>query len=221
MSCLLKVLTLKIYGEIAEWILPSVAQNSWKFSKVVMEFMWLFWVKLASWKLVYWGYEISGFREALLDAINEFKNRRDWGMFIDSCFIHCQSMKAITWHSPSAARINNRVSPSLFCCRRTWPFCDACGIVSESEMWWTDGRWSGGRLVLWSEGGEGNRLWISLQPDMLQCGSWWALQGRLTVLKSFGDLLKFSMNWLISVGLNVIRIQTYLRPVKIREHQYR
>jgi len=37
MSCLLKVLTLKIYGEIAEWILPSVAQNSWKFSKVVME----------------------------------------------------------------------------------------------------------------------------------------------------------------------------------------
>nr|CAB3503483.1 unnamed protein product [Digitaria exilis] len=51
---------------------------------------------------------LQGFRKALLDAINEFKNRRGWGMFIDSCFIHCQSMKAITWHSPSAARINNK-----------------------------------------------------------------------------------------------------------------
>jgi len=53
---------------------------------------------------------LQGFRKALLDAINEFKNRRDWGMFIDSCFIHCQSMKAITWHSPSAARINNKTA---------------------------------------------------------------------------------------------------------------
>ncbi|KAF8749177.1 hypothetical protein HU200_012716 [Digitaria exilis] len=53
---------------------------------------------------------LQGFRKALLDAINEFKNRRGWGMFIDSCFIHCQSMKAITWHSPSAARINNKTA---------------------------------------------------------------------------------------------------------------
>jgi len=66
--------------------------------------------------------KFSGFRKALLDAINEFKNRRDWGMFIDSCFIHCQSMKAITWHSPSAARINNKVSPSLSCYTRTCRF---------------------------------------------------------------------------------------------------
>ncbi|OEL36850.1 Pectin acetylesterase 5 [Dichanthelium oligosanthes] len=51
---------------------------------------------------------LQGFRKALLDAIDELKNRRDWGMFIDSCFIHCQSMKAITWHSPSATRINNK-----------------------------------------------------------------------------------------------------------------
>lgn len=55
----------------------------------------------------------SGFRKALLDAINEFKKRRDWGMFIDSCFIHCQSMKALAWHSPSAARINNKVNMFL------------------------------------------------------------------------------------------------------------
>ncbi|ONM34146.1 Pectin acetylesterase 5 [Zea mays] len=53
---------------------------------------------------------LQGFRKALLDAINEFKKRRDWGMFIDSCFIHCQSMKALAWHSPSAARVNNKTA---------------------------------------------------------------------------------------------------------------
>jgi hypothetical protein len=38
MSCLQQDLTLKIYGEIADWILPSVIQNSSKFSKVVITF---------------------------------------------------------------------------------------------------------------------------------------------------------------------------------------
>ena len=57
--------------------------------------------------------KFSGFRKALLDGINEFKKRRDWGMFIDSCFIHCQSMNALAWHSPSAARINNKVNTYL------------------------------------------------------------------------------------------------------------
>uniref|UniRef100_A0A0A8XW89 Pectin acetylesterase n=1 Tax=Arundo donax TaxID=35708 RepID=A0A0A8XW89_ARUDO len=56
---------------------------------------------------------LQGFRKELLDAISEFKNRRDWGMFIDSCFIHCQSMNALTWHSPSAARINKTVAEAV------------------------------------------------------------------------------------------------------------
>ncbi|KAL6853313.1 hypothetical protein ACP4OV_019342 [Aristida adscensionis] len=50
------------------------------------------------------------FRKALLDALSEFKTRREWGMFINSCFIHCQSMNSLTWHSPSAARINNKTA---------------------------------------------------------------------------------------------------------------
>lgn len=53
---------------------------------------------------------LQDFRKELLDAISEFKKRRDWGMFIDSCFIHCQSMNPLTWHSPSASRINNKTS---------------------------------------------------------------------------------------------------------------
>uniref|UniRef100_A0A0D9YKS1 Pectin acetylesterase n=1 Tax=Oryza glumipatula TaxID=40148 RepID=A0A0D9YKS1_9ORYZ len=51
---------------------------------------------------------LQGFRKSLLDAISEFKKKRGWGMFIDSCFIHCQSMKSLAWHSPSASRINNK-----------------------------------------------------------------------------------------------------------------
>ncbi|KAL6622999.1 hypothetical protein ACP70R_032878 [Stipagrostis hirtigluma subsp. patula] len=51
---------------------------------------------------------LQGLRKALLEAISEFKNKRDWGMFINSCFIHCQSTENVTWHSPSAARINNK-----------------------------------------------------------------------------------------------------------------
>ncbi|TVU37071.1 hypothetical protein EJB05_19038 [Eragrostis curvula] len=53
---------------------------------------------------------LQGFRKELLDAISELKNKRDWGMFIDSCFIHCQSMNTLTWHSPSATRINNKTA---------------------------------------------------------------------------------------------------------------
>ncbi|KAK1670243.1 hypothetical protein QYE76_058402 [Lolium multiflorum] len=51
---------------------------------------------------------LQGFRRELLDAISDFKKKKDWGMFIDSCYIHCQSMNPLTWHSPSAPRINNK-----------------------------------------------------------------------------------------------------------------
>jgi hypothetical protein len=37
MCCLQKVLTVKIYGKIAGWILAGVAQNSLKFFKVAVE----------------------------------------------------------------------------------------------------------------------------------------------------------------------------------------
>uniref|UniRef100_A0A453GWD1 Pectin acetylesterase n=1 Tax=Aegilops tauschii subsp. strangulata TaxID=200361 RepID=A0A453GWD1_AEGTS len=51
---------------------------------------------------------LQGFRKELLDALSEFKKKKDWGMFINSCYIHCQSMNSLTWHSPSAPRINNK-----------------------------------------------------------------------------------------------------------------
>ncbi|KAM0855727.1 hypothetical protein ACQ4PT_049585 [Festuca glaucescens] len=51
---------------------------------------------------------LQGFRKELHDAISELKQKKDWGIFIDSCFIHCQSLNSFTWHSPSSPRVNNK-----------------------------------------------------------------------------------------------------------------
>ncbi|EEE62081.1 hypothetical protein OsJ_16865 [Oryza sativa Japonica Group] len=51
---------------------------------------------------------LQGFRKKLHDTISELKHKKDWGFFIDSCFIHCQSLNSLTWHSPSSLRVNNK-----------------------------------------------------------------------------------------------------------------
>lgn len=51
---------------------------------------------------------LHGFRGSLLKAISEFEQRKDGGMFINSCYIHCQTWAAATWHSPSSPRINSK-----------------------------------------------------------------------------------------------------------------
>ncbi|XP_020252710.1 pectin acetylesterase 5-like [Asparagus officinalis] len=51
---------------------------------------------------------LQGFRTSLLDAVSEFQHKKDAGMFVNSCHVHCQSMTGITWHSPTSPRINNK-----------------------------------------------------------------------------------------------------------------
>ncbi|XP_040380051.1 pectin acetylesterase 5-like [Oryza brachyantha] len=51
---------------------------------------------------------LQGLRKELHDAISELKHKRNWGFFIDSCFVHCQSLNSLTWHSPSSPRVNNK-----------------------------------------------------------------------------------------------------------------
>ncbi|KAG8084581.1 hypothetical protein GUJ93_ZPchr0010g8923 [Zizania palustris] len=51
---------------------------------------------------------LQGFRKELHNAISELRHKRDWGFFIDSCFVHCQSLYSLTWHSPSSPRVNNK-----------------------------------------------------------------------------------------------------------------
>ncbi|CAA2975032.1 pectin acetylesterase 5-like [Olea europaea subsp. europaea] len=51
---------------------------------------------------------LQGFRNALLKTLIEFQQNEEAGMFINSCFVHCQTWIAETWHSPSSPRINNK-----------------------------------------------------------------------------------------------------------------
>ncbi|XP_062181451.1 pectin acetylesterase 5-like isoform X2 [Phragmites australis] len=51
---------------------------------------------------------LQGFRKDLHDAISELKQKGDWGIYINSCFVHCQSLNSFTWHSPSSPRVNNK-----------------------------------------------------------------------------------------------------------------
>ncbi|KAJ0249549.1 Pectin acetylesterase 5 [Hirschfeldia incana] len=51
---------------------------------------------------------LQGFRSSLMDAIGKFHQNIAGGMFIDSCFIHCQTVTPGTWHSPTSIRIENK-----------------------------------------------------------------------------------------------------------------
>ncbi|OMO97184.1 Pectinacetylesterase [Corchorus olitorius] len=51
---------------------------------------------------------LQGFRGSLLKALREFQKSEDGGIFINSCYIHCQTWLPETWHSPSSPRINNK-----------------------------------------------------------------------------------------------------------------
>lgn len=54
---------------------------------------------------------LQGFRKSLMTAISEIEKSKEGGIFIDSCFIHCQTWSDNTWHGP---RIENRtVSESV------------------------------------------------------------------------------------------------------------
>ncbi|ESQ38360.1 hypothetical protein EUTSA_v10029387mg, partial [Eutrema salsugineum] len=48
------------------------------------------------------------FRTSLMEAIGEFHQNKDGGTFIDSCYSHCQTLAAETWHSPTSTKIENK-----------------------------------------------------------------------------------------------------------------
>ncbi|XP_022543372.2 pectin acetylesterase 9 isoform X1 [Brassica napus] len=52
---------------------------------------------------------LQGFRTDMLEALmNFFRNSTRGGMFINSCFDHCQSALQETWLSPTSPRIHNK-----------------------------------------------------------------------------------------------------------------
>ncbi|GAB2272520.1 hypothetical protein Dimus_007343 [Dionaea muscipula] len=50
---------------------------------------------------------LQGFRNSMLTTLGEFKEKKEGGMFINSCFIHCQTWWD-TWHGPTSPKIDNK-----------------------------------------------------------------------------------------------------------------
>ncbi|XP_022887098.1 pectin acetylesterase 9 isoform X2 [Olea europaea var. sylvestris] len=54
-------------------------------------------------------YTLQGFRKYMLETLRFFLNSsRRGGMFINSCFAHCQSELQDTWFAPDSPRVNNK-----------------------------------------------------------------------------------------------------------------
>ncbi|XP_073135609.1 pectin acetylesterase 5-like [Henckelia pumila] len=51
---------------------------------------------------------LHGHRNSLLKMLGEYQQSPEVGMFVNSCFVHCQTWMTDTWHSPTSPRINNR-----------------------------------------------------------------------------------------------------------------
>uniref|UniRef100_A0A0E0MAG1 Pectin acetylesterase n=1 Tax=Oryza punctata TaxID=4537 RepID=A0A0E0MAG1_ORYPU len=51
---------------------------------------------------------LQGLRSAMLTALKPFQNEQGVGMFINSCFAHCQSELQDTWFAPNSPRLHNK-----------------------------------------------------------------------------------------------------------------
>ncbi|KAF8664085.1 hypothetical protein HU200_054996 [Digitaria exilis] len=51
----------------------------------------------------------AGFRKKLVSELKVAEDKRDWGLFIDSCFTHCQTPFRISWISRISPRLHNKV----------------------------------------------------------------------------------------------------------------
>jgi len=56
----------------------------------------------------------TDFRNQMLDAIKVFSSSNQNGLFINSCFAHCQSERQDTWFADDSPRIGNKVWPINF-----------------------------------------------------------------------------------------------------------
>lgn len=70
-------------------------------------------VNIILWQITLATFFRTGYRRSLLKALKEFQKNKEGGMFISSCFIHCQAWMTETWHAPTSPRINNKVRSFL------------------------------------------------------------------------------------------------------------
>jgi hypothetical protein len=51
----------------------------------------------------------AGFRDEMLNSVKGFSGSGQNGVFINSCFAHCQSERQDTWYSGNSPRLGNKV----------------------------------------------------------------------------------------------------------------
>ncbi|KAL6614025.1 hypothetical protein ACP70R_036295 [Stipagrostis hirtigluma subsp. patula] len=51
---------------------------------------------------------LHGFRRKLINELKVAESKKDWGLFVDSCFTHCQTPFNISWHSKISPRLGNK-----------------------------------------------------------------------------------------------------------------
>ncbi|CAN6442600.1 unnamed protein product [Victoria cruziana] len=51
---------------------------------------------------------LQGFRKKLLSTLNELPKSNSRGLFVNSCFSHCQTWMGSTWHSSDSPRLSNK-----------------------------------------------------------------------------------------------------------------
>uniref|UniRef100_A0A0E0F0S9 Pectin acetylesterase n=1 Tax=Oryza meridionalis TaxID=40149 RepID=A0A0E0F0S9_9ORYZ len=56
---------------------------------------------------------LQGLRSAMLTALKPFQNEQGVGMFINSCFAHCQSELQEAWFAPNSPRLHNKTIAEL------------------------------------------------------------------------------------------------------------
>ncbi|KAG1326079.1 putative Pectin acetylesterase 10 [Cocos nucifera] len=57
---------------------------------------------------------LQGFRNQMLDATKGFSNSKQNGLFINSCFAHCQSERQDTWYGDNSPTIQNKAKLMQF-----------------------------------------------------------------------------------------------------------
>jgi len=81
-----------------QWMVSLIFQSLvFVCSHLVTSIMWIFLLRTL------------GFREKMVEDLKVAQHKRGWGLFIDSCFNHCQTPFRITWHSPISLRLGNKV----------------------------------------------------------------------------------------------------------------
>ncbi|XP_020572952.1 pectin acetylesterase 3-like [Phalaenopsis equestris] len=51
---------------------------------------------------------LQDFRQRMVDSVKEFQLLQKNGVFINSCFAHCQTERQDTWHGPASPAISNK-----------------------------------------------------------------------------------------------------------------